>query len=103
MYGVPPKERSWFGSNNLLYGTAFLGKILMKMSLLPNERPQLATFTATSVKEPTMINYSLWVDVYELQNAKDCGDRVWVTIHIGQHNEKSKKAGASQVFMGLNK
>lgn len=86
LYGIHPKDRGWFLSNNLSKkeGATFLGRVLIQMQLSPNEKPQLTTTMANPIKEPATSNFLLWVDVYDLVGCEEAGGKpLYIQATIG--------------------
>lgn len=48
-------DRGWFGKNSTgkKEGSQYLGRVLLAMQLLPNDRPLLQTAISAPVKEPS--------------------------------------------------
>ena len=69
-----------------------MGRVLLSMTLTYSERPTRGVFPLNSFREPTLQDYTLRVDIYELQEAQNCGDEVWVQVHIGKDFERSEHA-----------
>ena len=64
----------------------------MSINLAPNEKPVKGRFPLNSYREPPELDYTLFADVYELQEAVGCGDCVWIKISIGSEVKESGKA-----------
>jgi hypothetical protein len=97
MYGHPPGEYSlfqqikqWTGFARRSYmGNIYMGRILISISLNPNEMPEAGVTQANPYREPVNKMHMLKVVVYELKNAKGCGDRVRIRVSIGPHESYS--------------
>lgn len=61
-----------------------MGRALISMTLTPSEKPERGVFPLPTFREPNSQEYTLRVDVYELQEAKDCGETVKVLATIGK-------------------
>ena len=98
MYGIPDDERNseiykfFFGKNKVLQGTEFFGRVLMSMILAPNEKPTKGSTMLNSYREPPALDYLLRIDVYEIQEAFTCGERVKIKVSIGSNSDFSKYA-----------
>lgn len=62
------------------------------MTLTYAEKPVRAVMPLQSFREPISQEYVLRVDVYELQEAQNCGDQVWVKASIGAQAQYSGRA-----------
>jgi len=69
MYGVRPKE--WRSGMSRLHASAFMGRVLMSLHLIQNDRPVLSTSAGNSVNTLKTATYKLWIDVYELVNCDE--------------------------------
>jgi hypothetical protein len=77
------------------YGTCYLGRILMSMTVSPNEDPETGVSKANQYREPRSQIFSLKVTLYEMKNAGECGDRVRIRFSIGHFYVFSKYARKS--------
>lgn len=87
-YGVHPADRSYFKQVNSAKkeGTSFLGRVLIQMTLTPNDKPALARSIAHHPKEPTNGKFQLWVDSYDLVKADvPAGYMVWMIATVGSY------------------
>ena len=73
-------------------GTCFLGRLLISMSISPNAEPETGINRAAPYREPVAKMHQLRVTLYEMKNAGDCGDKVFIEVSIGDFRKKSKPA-----------
>lgn len=73
-------------------GTCYLGRILMSMTISPNEEPETGVSKANHYREPRSSMFQARITLYEMKNADDCGDKVRVRFSIGQFSSFSKVA-----------
>ena len=99
LYGIPDKERNTgFGSKikHPKEGTAFMGRIMLSFSLLPQEVPFCSTIPCNQFYEQDPQSYVLYCDIYQLKYLKkeDYDIVVWCDCRIGAYstgNNKQKK------------
>lgn len=104
LYGPDPDEESLWndirkiaGSKKKTYsGTRYLGRLLLSLTVSPNDEPETGPSRASPYREPIAKIHSLRVVLYELKNARGCGDIVRVKISIGPHHTTSKKANKKE-------
>jgi len=89
LYGTIPSERS-AKTKGLREGTSFLGRVLLSMSMNPNEWPTLSVTNSGPLKEPKTANYQLWVDLYEWINCDlvKSSEKLGVQITIGSQKSE---------------
>ena len=69
LYGIRPKE--YKSGMDRLHASSFMGRVLMSLHLLPNDRPELSTSQSQSVSKTYTKQYKLWIDIYDLVNCDD--------------------------------
>jgi hypothetical protein len=80
LYGVHPLERTGLKKE----GSSFLGRVLISMQLVLNEKPLLYPAVANPMKEPSYSNFLLWIDAYDLVNCKEAnGKALHLDAQIG--------------------
>lgn len=107
LYGTKPQERSP-KTKSMREGTQYLGRVLIQMSVTPNEYPNLTIQNANAIKEPRQANFNLWVDLHQLIN---CGvaqpdTTIWAQVSIGANVSdfyRAKYKKATQSYMFINK
>ncbi len=82
LYSVREDHRDILG-NRTKDGKEYVGRILMRVSLMATDNPQLGVVRSTIGREPKSTMHLLLVDVYELRNATDIGETMWVQAAIG--------------------
>eukprot|EP01022_Parablepharisma_sp_SALTPOND_P029649 TRINITY_DN742_c1_g1_i1.p2 TRINITY_DN742_c1_g1~~TRINITY_DN742_c1_g1_i1.p2 ORF type:complete len:1121 (-),score=124.91 TRINITY_DN742_c1_g1_i1:15245-18607(-) len=82
LYSVREDHRDIYG-NRTREGKEYVGRILMRVSLLPIDNPQLRVARSTVGHEPMAVNYVLLVDVFDIHNATGLYEKVWVQASIG--------------------
>lgn len=100
LYGRPAEEntfsndlRKLFGSLKMTYyGTSYLGRVLISMTISPNEEPELTVDAANPYIEPLLGEHRLSVTLYDLKNPHDLGSRVWCKVSIGPYSNEVKPA-----------
>ena len=71
-------------------GTCFLGRLLISMSISPNDEPETGINRAAPYREPVAKLHQLRVTLYELKNAGDCGDSVFIEVSMDDFRKRSK-------------
>jgi len=82
LYSVREDHREVFG-NRTREGKQYVGRILMRVSLLATDYPQLGVVRSTIGREPMSIEYVLFVDVFELRNVTGTHEKIWVQAAVG--------------------
>jgi len=82
LYSVREDHREIFG-NRTREGKEYVGRILMRVSLLTTDNPQLGTVRSNIGREPLSMNHILLVDVFELRNVNGLHEKIWVVASIG--------------------
>ena len=82
LYGVREDHRAIYGKRTR-EGKEYIGRVLMRVSLLSTDSPQLGTARSTIGREPLSVPYILFVDVFELRNVNGLGQKIWVQASIG--------------------
>ena len=82
IYGVREDHIEIYGARTK-EGKEFLGRVLMRVSLLSTDNPQLGVVRCNIGREPLSALHLLVVDVYELRNAKDLELKIWVVASVG--------------------
>jgi hypothetical protein len=99
LYGIAPEERGnelvkfFFGKNKTMEGTQWFGRLLVGMNLSQNEKPTKGKQALPSYREPQVRDYMLRVDVYEVQEAMECGSEIQIKASIGPYTAESEKVG----------
>ncbi|EGR29195.1 hypothetical protein IMG5_161110 [Ichthyophthirius multifiliis] len=99
LYGIPLSERPnnfdqiIAGRVKQIEGSAYFGRVLLSLSLSPNENAQSEVQPLAVYKEPPLLKYVLRVDTYELQSQFDCGDYIIIEISL---NGKVLRSNACQ-------
>ena len=88
LYGIRPKE--YQSGMDRLHSSAYIGRVLMSLHLLPNDRPELATRQSQSVSKTNVKAYKLWIDIYDLVNCDDL---------LKQHKPKSRQCVNVQAYI----
>lgn len=95
LYGIPPTERNDYISGprrkHPLSGTAFLGRVLISFTLLPNPTPTFDMLPCNPFFEPDVLNYRLHCDIYQIKFLKDYEITVWCECSIGIYKTGSNK------------
>ncbi len=52
----------------------YLGRVLLSLSISPNEKPDLGVQPLGAFREPKLKKYVIRVDTYEIQGVDDFGD-----------------------------
>ena len=73
-------------------GTCYLGRMLMSMTVSPNDDPESGITKANQYREPRSQIFQLKVTMYEMKNADECGDKVRIRFSIGHFYVFSKTA-----------
>ncbi|CAD8189110.1 unnamed protein product [Paramecium pentaurelia] len=98
LYGIPQDERpggfqqAFLGYKKSIIGTDFMGRVLMSINLTQSEKPELMVVPLTTQREPPIDKYLLRFDTYEIQEAKDCGEKIVVKFKVGGQVFKSNEA-----------
>ena len=72
LYSIPPNERVTFFEKLLfnkkkhIEGSFYTGRILMSLSMTPNDKCDRGVFSLNSFRDPPITKYFLRVDTYEL-------------------------------------
>lgn len=82
LYGVREDHRAIYGKRTR-EGKEYIGRVLLRASLLSTDSPQLGVAKSTIGREPLAVPYILFVDVFELRNATGLGEKIWVEAAIG--------------------
>lgn len=90
LYSVREDHRSIYG-NRTQEGKEFAGRVLMRVSMLPTDNPQLGVVRSVIGREPASAPYILIVSVHELRNAIGLGEKISVQASVG------RKAGSYSV------
>ncbi|CAG9335811.1 unnamed protein product [Blepharisma stoltei] len=101
LYGQNLEESSiWDGVKEMVgskkksyIGTCYKGRLLLSLTVSPNDDPETGASRAAPYREPIAKIHSLRVILFELKNAKNCGDTVRIRISMGPFNVWSKKTG----------
>lgn len=64
----------------------------MSINLTQSEKPELMVVPLTTQREPLIEKYLLRFDTYEIQEAKDCGEKITVKFKVGGIVFKSNEA-----------
>jgi hypothetical protein len=89
LYSVREDHREVYG-NRTREGKEYVGRILMRVSLLATDNPQLGVVRSTIGREPVSIEYVLFVDVFELRNVTETPEKIWVQAAVG--NKMTQKS-----------
>lgn len=84
-------------------GTCFVGRLLLSMTVSPNDEPETGVAKAAPYREPLSKIHQLKVTIYEMKNAGACGDKVRVRVSIGQHFVFSKASRKKEKVDTLTK
>jgi hypothetical protein len=86
LYGTQPLERSK-RTRGKKEGSQYLGRMIVAINMVTNERPQLQSAQGNAVREPPAENYQLWVDLYELVSCEliSKGDPCWIIVSMGNN------------------
>ncbi|EGR34566.1 hypothetical protein IMG5_007260 [Ichthyophthirius multifiliis] len=96
LYGIPLEERTGEfdqlvnGKVKQIEGSAYFGRILISLSISPNNNASVQIQNLTIYKEPQLQRYILRVDTYEIQSLQDCGDYIIVQISFAGKTLRSK-------------
>ncbi|EAR93381.2 C2 domain protein (macronuclear) [Tetrahymena thermophila SB210] len=90
LYGVPLPERPEGMIDEVVKkltkqveGTMYMGRILLSLSLSPNEKAELGLQSLGGYKEPPILKYIIRCDTFELQSSFDCGQYIMIEINFG--------------------
>ena len=105
LYGQDPQEDTFWNSikkatgsrKKTYFGTKYLGRVLISMAVSPNEDPETGVSRASPYREPLSKLCNLRVVLFELKNAKNCGDTISLRVSIGPHYVYSKKSRKKEV------
>ena len=101
IYGTPPMERS-DRTKRRKEGSAYLGRVLIALNMISNDRPQLRSEPGNPIKEPRIRLYRLWVEMYDLIRVQVIpeGSSVFAVVSIGKQNseESAFKYKGSQIY-----
>eukprot|EP00359_Climacostomum_virens_P001470 CAMPEP_0204897796 /NCGR_PEP_ID=MMETSP1397-20131031/921_1 /ASSEMBLY_ACC=CAM_ASM_000891 /TAXON_ID=49980 /ORGANISM="Climacostomum Climacostomum virens, Strain Stock W-24" /LENGTH=1426 /DNA_ID=CAMNT_0052065573 /DNA_START=152 /DNA_END=4432 /DNA_ORIENTATION=+ len=100
LYGRPAEENTFsndlrrlFGMMKMTYhGTSYLGRVLLSMTITPNDEPELTVDAANPYLEPLIEMHRLNVTLYDLKNPNGLGSRVWCRVSIGPYISENKPA-----------
>jgi hypothetical protein len=67
--------------------------------MIQSDKPQLGKIVSNPLKEPSTAMHALWVDVFELAEAKGLGNKVWIEASMEVFKTKSKRALKSKVIL----
>ena len=89
LYGTPPLERS-DRTKSRREGSAYLGRVLMGLVMLSNERPQFKKEPAPNITDPKTRLYKLWVELYDIVRVAVIpeGSKVIAKVSIATHDSK---------------
>ena len=82
LYSVREDHRNIYG-NRTREGKEYVGRVLMRVSLLATDNPQLGIVRSTIGHEPMSMNHVLLIDVFELRNANGLEEKIWIQASIG--------------------
>ena len=91
LYGIPEEERNSTFKSKIIHpkeGTAFMGRIMLSFSLIPQEVPICATTQTNPFYEQDPQSYNLFCDIYELKYLKEdqYDIAVWCDCRIGSYS-----------------
>jgi hypothetical protein len=104
LYGHPESEKTlvsqlknWTGLAKKSYvGNVYMGRVLISMTVAPNDDPETGVNRANPYREPPDKMFILRCTIYELKNARGCGDKVRIKISIGSFFQFSKTAAKKE-------
>lgn len=89
--------KKWTGLAKKSYvGNVYMGRVLISMTVSPNDDPETGVNRANPYREPPDKMFILRCTIYELKNAKGCGDQVRVRVSIGNYFQYSKTASKKE-------
>ena len=87
LYGTPPNERSE-RTKRKKEGSAYLGRVLVALNVISNEKPQLMVQQGNPVTEPRQRLYKLWVELYDIIRCQvvEPGSQVYAVVTVGRYH-----------------
>ena len=77
-------------------GTYFVGRVLLSMTVSPNDDPETGPSRAAPYREPLAKLHVLRVTIYELKNVLNTGDQVKIVLRIGSYKRESNKSSIKE-------
>jgi hypothetical protein len=76
-------ESKYMGYKKMALGTAYMGKVLISLNLTPSEKPDTGVEPLGIYREPPIKKYTIKLDVYEVNEAHNCGESVFIRMRVG--------------------
>ena len=93
-----------FGSKpKVLYGTAYLGRILISFNLMHDDNPDLSRVNLPIFREAKKVDYVLRVDIYRLQGLTGDYSKIKVWCQWGGNEIKKTKSNGKPVKKKIQK